>query len=505
MAFFKKYSTAIYALFLILFYLTTRLVNILELPIFTDEAIYIRWAQIALNDPAWRFISLTDGKQPSFVWLAMTFLRFIEDPLLAGRLVSVAAGLFTITGIFLLTKELFKKRVIAFVAVIIYILFPFALVYDRIALYDSLMAAIMVWALYLEVMLARYVRLDLALILGAVIGAGLLTKSIAQFAIILMPFSLLVFDFKKQDLRKRLARWGFYAVISAVTAGVINLILRLSPFYYIIEQKNHLFIYKFDEWISNPFVSLFSNLSAFEDWLVSYATLPFIVFVIASFVITNKFSREKILIYLWFLVPLISTAFFGRLVYPRFLLFMTIPLIALAAYAFYNLINRFNQIWIKAIITAIFFFMFIIADYYIIFNFKNAPIPRADIGQFYAGWPSGIGVKESVEFFEKEAERKKIFIGTQGTFGLLPYALEIYLKDNPNIEIAGYWPIDNNPPEDALVKAESKAVYFVFYQECPSCKNVGQAPASWPLEKIFEIKKLDKNNFYTVYKLNKNQ
>lgn len=491
------------ALLLIILYLVTRLVNILELPIFTDEAIYIRWAQIALNDPVWRFISLTDGKQPSFVWLNMIFLRFIEDPLLAGRLVSTAAGLFTATGVFLLTKELFKKRIIAFIAVIIYILFPFALVYDRIALYDSLMAAIMVWALYLEIMLARYVKLDLALILGAVIGAGLLTKSIAQFAIILLPFSLLVFDFSKKDLRKRLARWGFYAMVATLTAGLINLILRLSPFYYIVEQKNHLFIYKFDEWISNPFVSLFSNLSAFEDWLVSYATLPFIIFVIASFVITNKFAKEKILIYLWFLIPLISTAFFGRLVYPRFLLFMTIPLITLAAYTFYNLINRFGQVWAKAMIASLFFAMFIISDYYIIFDFKNAPIPRADIGQFYSGWPSGIGVRESVEFFEKEAENKKIFIGTQGTFGLLPYAFEIYLKDNPNIEISGFWPIKDTPPEEVFKIAESKVVYFVFYQECPSCKNIGQAPSGWPLEKVFEIEKPEKNNYYTVYKLNK--
>lgn len=501
MAHIKKHGYLFFAIVLISVYFITRLYNILDLPIFTDEAIYIRWAQIALNDPAWRFISLTDGKQPSFIWLSMFFLRLIEDPLLAGRLVSTAAGLFTGIGIFALTRELFKNRNIAFIAVGIYILFPFALVYDRIALYDSLMAAVMIWALYLEIMLARYVRLDLALILGAVIGAGLLTKSIAQFAIILLPFSLLVFDFSKKDLRKRLTRWGVYAFISAIIAGVINLILRLSPFYYIIEQKNYLFIYRFDEWIANPFVSLFSNLSAFEDWLISYATLPFLVLVIAAFVITGRHYKEKLLIYVWFLFPMLSTAFFGRLVYPRFLLFMTIPLITLGAYSLYNLVLRVKPLWIKSLIVVFSILMFVVSDFYILTDFKNAPIPQADRGQFYTGWPSGVGVRESIEFFEKEASKQKIFIGTQGTFGLLPYALEIYLKDNPNVEIAGFWPIDNEPPDEALAKAKKMPVYFVFYQECPSCKYIGQAPISWPLEQIMQIEKVENNNYYTIYRL----
>ena len=86
MAFIKKYATVLAAISLIAIYLITRLYNLLGLPIFTDEAIYIRWSQIALQDASWRFISLTDGKQPMYVWLAMIFLRFVRDPLLAGRL-----------------------------------------------------------------------------------------------------------------------------------------------------------------------------------------------------------------------------------------------------------------------------------------------------------------------------------------------------------------------------------------------------------------------------------
>src|SRR5476649_1760995 len=99
-----------------LFYFLLRLIFLNKLPIFTDEAIYLRWAQIALHDSSWRFISLTDGKQPMFVWFAMIFIKFIHDPLLAGRLVSVTAGFFTLIGLYFLSYELFNNKTLSFLA-----------------------------------------------------------------------------------------------------------------------------------------------------------------------------------------------------------------------------------------------------------------------------------------------------------------------------------------------------------------------------------------------------
>src|SRR3989344_3437326 len=136
---------------LFILYFATRLYNILDLQMFTDEAIYTRWSQIARFDANWRFISLTDGKQPSFVWLNMTIMRVVSDPLLSGRLVSVASGFFAIIGIYLLAQEIFKNHRAGLIAAILYIIYPFALVYDRMALYDSLLAAGMIWALYLQI------------------------------------------------------------------------------------------------------------------------------------------------------------------------------------------------------------------------------------------------------------------------------------------------------------------------------------------------------------------
>src|SRR5258707_14553273 len=110
MGFTRKHLAILASLGIILLYFITRLTHILPLPIFRAEAIYIRWAQIAMRDPAWRFISLTDGKQPMYVWIAMILLRFIQDPLLAGRLVSIFAEFFSMIGMFFLGSEIFKNK-----------------------------------------------------------------------------------------------------------------------------------------------------------------------------------------------------------------------------------------------------------------------------------------------------------------------------------------------------------------------------------------------------------
>src|SRR3989338_972947 len=106
----KAKPQLLFWLFSLGFFLLTRLINLKIIPIFTDEAIYTYWAQVALHDPANRFISLEDGKQPLFIWIAAIFQKFISDPLLASRLVSVVAGGFSLVGIYLLAKLFFDKK-----------------------------------------------------------------------------------------------------------------------------------------------------------------------------------------------------------------------------------------------------------------------------------------------------------------------------------------------------------------------------------------------------------
>ncbi|KKU87267.1 MAG: Glycosyl transferase family 39, partial [Candidatus Gottesmanbacteria bacterium GW2011_GWA2_47_9] len=287
-------------------YLLTRLTNLTQLPVFTDEAIYIRWAQIGSQDANWRFISLTDGKQPLFTWLAMITVRIFPDPLLAGRIVSVFAGLGTLVGIWLLAKEVFQKPRIAFFASVLYVLSPFALVYDRMALYDSLVAAFFVWNLYFAVLLVRRLRLDIALILGMSLGLGMLNKTSGFLSLYLLPTTLFLLDWQRSGLTRRLLRWVGLVGLAAILSQMIYSVLRLSPLFHMVSQKDAVFVYSLREWINHPLIFFTGNIKGLFDWAANYLTMPiFFLATLPVFALWHK-PREKLLLYAWWFGPFVA-------------------------------------------------------------------------------------------------------------------------------------------------------------------------------------------------------
>jgi 4-amino-4-deoxy-L-arabinose transferase-like glycosyltransferase len=485
------------SLLLAVTYFTLRLIYLDRLPIFTDEAIYVRWAQIALHDASWRFISLTDGKQPMYVWAAMIFIKFIKDPLIAGRLVSVATGFFTMIGLFALTHELFKNKTTAFLASTLYVFYPFAVVLDRMALYDSMVAAFYVWALYFSVLLARKVRLDIALILGFIIGGGVLTKSSNLFSIYLMPFLLLLFDFGQKRIKTQLFKFILFALISAGIGYGFYGILRLSPLFQMVEIKNATFVYPLGEWIQHPSVYLLSNLSGLTSWLVQYLTLSYLVLIFISIVLIHRFFKEKMLLIIYFLLPFLALALFGKLIYPRHIFLMSLMLLPLAAWGLDYIFGKTDKYFIKILLLVV----AVIYPAFVSVSFSLSPasarIADMDRNQYINGWAAGWGVKESVAFFTEQAKNKKIFVATEGTFGLMPESMEMYLVQNKNITIKGYWPVDIFPKE-VLSFAKKVPTYFIFYQ--PQHRVL---PANYPTMKlIFEVRQGNTNDFYRVYQVN---
>lgn len=467
---------------LIALYAVTRLVNLTKLPIFTDEAIYIRWSQIGSRDANWRFISLVDGKQPLFTWIMMVLLRFIQDPLYAGRLVSVFAGAVTTVGLWFTTYELFNRKKVAFMASLLYIIIPFGLMYDRMALYDSLSGALSIWSFYFAVLLVRYVRLDSALLLGVSLGLGMLNKTSAYLSLYMIPATLLLFNWTKERRAKRFLIWIGFALLAAIISQAIYSILRLSPLFAMIGQKDTVFVYSFAEWLTHPFNFLFGNLRGLFDWTIHYLTWPLFTAAILSGISFWKWPREKLLLLTWWFAPFFALALDGRVLYPRFILFMTLPLMILAGLFITWIFERFrSSIW-RGVFLFVFFFGSLYTDYYIITNPIYAPIPDADVGQYIDNWPSGWGVSEINAFFSKQAEKGMISVYTDGTFGLLPYAIEIYLVDNPNVKIYGIYPMPKDMPEQMIKDAQDHPTYIVFNQ-------IQNPSSSWSITRLAEYQK----------------
>lgn len=465
-----------------LFYFLTRLINISKFPIFTDEAIYSYWAQVALHDPSNRYMSLEDGKQPLFIWLGAIAQNFLNDPLIAMRLISVLAGFGTLVGIYLLAKSLTDHKT-AILSSALYLVLPFSLLYDRLALYDSLLTMFIVYATYFIVKLAKRPSLSTSLLTGLTLGLGLMTKSSANFFLYLMPVSLLLFDVKnKNHLVSRLSKFAAFGFIAALISQIIYNSLRYKlisgslekTLFYMISRKNLEFIRTLPEVIKDPFAHFYSNIHAILSWLITYISPPLFALFLLGLTLAY-FKKNLSLIYLSVLIftPFISEALFNKVLYPRFIFFYFPFVIILISYAAIWLLEKFKKFELQLkIVFALIIFIPLTTSFKILTNPAYAKIADSDSGQYLNGWPAGYGVSQARDFLKTQSQDKDIYIGTEGTFGLLPFALDIYFYSNQKIHITGFWPVDsNNLPQQILELSKTNKTYFIFNENQKEITN----------------------------------
>lgn len=453
-------------LFLLGGYLVSRLINLGIIPIFTDEAIYLRWSQIMAHDAALRYLPLIDGKPPLFMWLTSVVMRLMPtlDPLLTGRLVSVGAGLGGLVGIFFTSYVLFRNKKISYLSALLYLICPFTFFYDRFGLVDSLLAMWGIWSLGLGVLLVQTLRLDVAMILGMVIGFGLLTKSPALFFLFLMPLALIV------------GKWHWklaplFVVVLVLAQGFFS-ILRLFPLFNMINQKNHEFILTLAQFFQNPLQNFWGNFKTLATWEIGYLTIPIVLLIILAF---KKYFRLSIMIGSLFVIHIVYMSVFNKVIYPRFLLTFTPYLLILAAVGLSNIKNM-------TLIILIILIQPLYTNFKLITDPVNAPLLQADRDQYIDGWAAGYGVKEVRVFL---ADKTGV-IATEGTFGLMPYSLELYQKDYPNVEIKPYWPLPATSPAGTN--------YLLVYQHIAP-------PIGWKTEEIMRFRQGNSQDFLQLYKV----
>src|SRR3972149_4018721 len=166
----SKVLILLFAILLISFVLRFVKIFIGQQPIFADEAIYVRWAQVMKAEPTLRFMPLSDGKQPLFMWILMFLLKPSFDPLIAGRVLSAVFGLFTNFGIFILAYLLFKSRKVALTAAAIYSVAPITVFFDSMALVDATLTTLAVWFFIFLYLTLKTMRLDISMISGFFLG-----------------------------------------------------------------------------------------------------------------------------------------------------------------------------------------------------------------------------------------------------------------------------------------------------------------------------------------------
>lgn len=421
---------------IIALYFLLRLPNLNLQPIFADEGIYIRWAQVMRAEPTLRFLPLSDGKTPLFMWAIIPLLKIFDDPLLAGRFLSALCGFATLAGVFLLSLRVFNLRV-ALWAALLYVASPYTVFFDRMALVDSMLSAFSIWSAYLAIWLLQTPRLDLAMILGYFLGGGLLTKTPAMISILALPLTIFGFEFKKS--RTRLLKLLIFWVAAVSIALLVYNSLRLGVNFQMLSLRNADYVFSPMDLLGRPLDPFVPHLRDIIDWFPILLTWPVLVVMLwgTLLIIKNKLRLGWVIL-IWALLPLILQMAFLKTFTARYLLFSVPPLLIMAGW---GLDEIYQTLKTKPLVKTSILIILILSiplhfDYLLLTRPADAPLPKEERRGYFEEWTAGYGFKEIAAFLIEQKKQGSVVVGTEGYFGTLPDGLQIYL-DKSGIPVIG--------------------------------------------------------------------
>ena len=423
----------------IVIFFVIRLINLNGLPVFVDEAIYIRWAQIMKSEPTLRFLPLQDGKQPLFMWSMIPMFKLLKDPVIAGRVLSVLAGFGTFLGLTTLSFLLFSSIKISLLTGLLYAITPYTVFFDRLALVDSMLAMFGVWSLVIGFLYVKKPRLDTAMILGAVLGLAYLTKSPAIF-FLLWQLILAIFFYKKSHSRgvmiiKLLTGW----VLALIISQIIYNILRLGPNFNMVGSRNQDYLFSFSEVLQHPLNPLIGNLKSTLSWITNLFTLPLAIMIPFAF-IKSKQRKASLFLLTIALVPLLGQALIAKVYTPRYILYAIIPLLFLSANGLLavtkEIISKLPKL--KHIFPILLLSFALITSIRYILTPEKVNMPRRMRHGYLEEWTAGWGQRDLGNYLVNLSNQgKTIVVGAEGYFGTLPDGLQIYTEGHPNITVIG--------------------------------------------------------------------
>jgi 4-amino-4-deoxy-L-arabinose transferase-like glycosyltransferase len=491
------------AVVLIGLFLVLRIVNLGGFPIFSDEGIYINWAKIAANDANWRFISLTDGKQPLQTWMTIPFLKFFPyDALFAGRLVGVTNGLLGLIGMFVLLFTLFGKRV-AHIGAFLFVVCPMFLFYDRMALIDSGVNAWFIWILFFSIVLVRTLRLDVALLFGLTAGIALLAKSSVSMFIALSALAPILrwrgtlvpkkIDFKKQVVPFFHQSVSFYVLfgIATVLAFAIYNLQRLSPFFHYIAEKNTTFVLTPAELLADPFQVVWRNIPNIPYFIG--AEMGYVIPLLGIIGLHGLFKNDRNLFFYllsWIVLPFVAVAFAMDVLFPRYIIFFA-PLMLIPAAYFLGTAKNI-RVMVGGLVAVVLSVAYL--NYTIMFDAARIPFPQIDRGQYIEDWPAGWGAKETMEYARKLSATKPVIILAEGNFGMSGDVLNSLIQPGDEIKIEGRWPLSVEEVNTFRAMNKTHHVLAVF----PHKKEF---TPEWPLELVEEYKKPGGKSSFFLFKV----
>jgi hypothetical protein len=381
---------------LVVLYLASRLTHLARLPVFIDEAIHIGWARETLAGH-WEAGMLVGKWLP--VKVMALFLMAPLHPLVAARLGSVVAGAATLLAILFIGRSLFSLKE-GYLAGLLYVLIPFALLYDRLALADSYLTAFGAWAIYFSVRTVVHGSRLGPWLLAATLVAAVLSKLTGALYLAIPLLAVLLLS-PRQDWAQGLRR-----VTPALLPPLIVLV-------YLVQREagtqllgNQVGLELGGELIRRSL----ANSADLAGWLWMLLTPPVALLSVVAMAWAFAHLKEPAVAFLLAILVTTTAAYVvaSDTWFPRYVLFALAPLALLMGrflVAVYEAVARAAQrsddkpagksvaaIGVLALV-ALLTWPAVVGGQWV-FEPPKAALPQVERWQYVTGWPSGYGVPE---------------------------------------------------------------------------------------------------------------
>ena len=420
-------------------FLLLRLPRLRGLPIFGDEAIFLRLAQlIRENAQTFLWASLQEASPPLHPWLLALSLGLSSDPVTSGRLLSVIAGLLTVPAVFVLARDLVRlsgapagSERAGFLAAVLVIFCPFAALAQRMARVDALFLLECVVVAWLSLRTASNPSPRHGVLLGVALGLTMLTRQNYSYLLWLSPLLAWWWLVRKPGD----GRLGAPALIRAMAPALLIAFVLWAPMLATREGPD-LGTRIFHHAGARPSMAPSERLTlagrAAADsivWMWSYLTPPVAIFSACSLA-WLLFKRKRVGGFLlsWILLFWLPGAFVAAVFFPRYVLPILVPLLIASALALSGISLRSRSAAAGLLLILL---LWPARDLAIqITDWRRQNLVPIDRWQFVSGWPAGYATEQALRHLEMEASKGPIAVITSPHSGNPTDTVWLYSPSN---------------------------------------------------------------------------
>lgn len=398
-------------------FLITRLTNIRTFPLYIDETTHIFVAKLTENGDF--FVGLSETAKQMYVWMVALAFQIFDDPIFAARAVSVISGLITAGICYKLTNLLYPQRNVGYLAALFYLISPFAVLFDRMALADSLLATLVGGSLLASVYLWRAPSLKWAIVLGLMFALATLNKA---YAVFYYPAPILLWL-----IMGRTISWRKIAKFLSITYGIASMAWLMIFFIGFLSYQDYLLKKSITGGSEADFLLRSWHFSLLMvEWLTAYLTWPLVgLLLFVTLRVVFKGDRAGLVMIILVVASLAAFATAFTDLYSRYLFPDIVPLSVMIAWGIdelarlvRSLISRLPgegavrlsglRVAIQLLLLLAFCFSAALFSYLIITKPAQAPLPLHDKTSYVVDAQSAQGYGEMARLIEDLTHRSTL-------------------------------------------------------------------------------------------------